>query len=110
MNVARLLLHSAQLWGDNPALIDPARKRTMTFSELAAATFSFGQNLRQHGLAAGDRVAILGDATPEYLLADHQRPVDYQIPLPRAEPIQHRTSLYVLAPRGRYRSRDKPVR
>jgi acyl-CoA synthetase (AMP-forming)/AMP-acid ligase II len=71
MNVARLLLHSAQLWGDNPALIDPARQRTMTFSELAAATFSFGQSLRQRGLAAGDRVAILGDATPEYLLADY---------------------------------------
>jgi hopanoid C-3 methylase len=38
---------------------------------------------------------------PEYLLADHQRPIDYQIPLPEGEPTRHRSSLYVLAPRGR---------
>jgi len=38
---------------------------------------------------------------PEYLLADHARPVDYEIPLPGAEPTQRRNSLYILAPRGR---------
>ena len=37
----------------------------------------------------------------EYLLADHQKPVDYQIPLPGGELTPHRSSLYVLAPRGR---------
>lgn len=71
MTIGRLLLHCAQLWGDKPALIDPVPRRTMTFAELAAAVFSFGRGLRQRGLAAGDRVAILGDATPEYLVADY---------------------------------------
>src|SRR5439155_24329130 len=37
---------------------------------------------------------------PEYLLADHARPTDYQIPLPGAEPTRQ-PSLYVHAPRGR---------
>src|SRR6266850_4795921 len=37
---------------------------------------------------------------PEYLLADHARPTDYQIPLP-AEPTRRRASLYVHTPRGR---------
>jgi hypothetical protein len=38
---------------------------------------------------------------PEYLLADHARPVDYQIPLPGAEPTRRQPSLYIHAPRGR---------
>jgi hopanoid C-3 methylase HpnR len=38
---------------------------------------------------------------PEYLLADHQKPVDYEIPLPGAERARQQGSLYILAPRGR---------
>ena len=40
---------------------------------------------------------------PELLLADHARPVDYQIPLPpvREEKLVSGRSLYVHAPRGR---------
>ena len=38
---------------------------------------------------------------PEYLLADHQKPVDYQIPLPGTERLRQQSSLYILAPRGR---------
>jgi len=38
---------------------------------------------------------------PEYLLADHARPVDYQIPLPDAEGTRRQGSLYIHAPRGR---------
>jgi hypothetical protein len=37
---------------------------------------------------------------PEYLLADHTRPVDYQIPLPGAEPTRQPLP-YIHAPRGR---------
>jgi hypothetical protein len=37
---------------------------------------------------------------PEYLLADHAKPVDYQIPLP-AEPTRRQPSLYIHAPRDR---------
>jgi hopanoid C-3 methylase HpnR len=38
---------------------------------------------------------------PEYLLADHQKPVDYQIPLPGGEGIRRQGSLYIHAPPGR---------
>ena len=38
---------------------------------------------------------------PEYLLADHQKRVDYQIPMPGDEGIRRQGSLYIHAPRGR---------
>jgi hopanoid C-3 methylase len=41
---------------------------------------------------------------PEYLLADHARPVEYQMTLPRpasAQPAPARGALYIHAPRGR---------
>ena len=71
MTVARLLLRSAQLWGDRPALIDAARGRTISFAQAVEAIFFFGQGLRRRGLEAGDRVAILADATADYLAADY---------------------------------------
>ncbi len=71
MTVARLLLRSSQMWGEKPALIDPVRGRSISFSELVAAAFFLGNTLRRRGLVAGDRVAILGDATPDYLCADY---------------------------------------
>jgi acyl-CoA synthetase (AMP-forming)/AMP-acid ligase II len=71
MTIARLLLRSAQLWGEKPALIDELRDRSISFSQMADAAFFFGSKLRRLGLAAGDRVAILGDASPEYLIADY---------------------------------------
>jgi acyl-CoA synthetase (AMP-forming)/AMP-acid ligase II len=71
MTIARLLLRSAQLWGDRPALIEPMRGRSISFSQMVEAALAFGQTLRQRGLDAGDRVAILGDATSGYLIADY---------------------------------------
>jgi acyl-CoA synthetase (AMP-forming)/AMP-acid ligase II len=71
MTITRLLSRSAQLWGEKPALIDELRDHSISFSQMANAAFFFGSKLRQLGLAAGDRVAILGDATPEYLIADY---------------------------------------
>ena len=67
MTIARLLVRSAQLWGERAALIDPARRRSITFAELATAILSCGHGLRRRGLDAGDRVAILGDGSAEYL-------------------------------------------
>jgi len=71
MTVAHVLMRSAQLWGDRPALIDTARGCSISFSDLANAILVVGTKLRRHGLAAGDRVALLGDATPDYLCADY---------------------------------------
>jgi hypothetical protein len=46
MTIARLLLRSAQLWGEKPALIDELRDRSISFSQMADAAFfsdrSFG--------------------------------------------------------------------
>jgi acyl-CoA synthetase (AMP-forming)/AMP-acid ligase II len=71
MTIARLLLRSAQLWSDRPALIEADTTRTLSFSQLAQASFHFGETLRQRGLACGDRVAILADASAAYLIADY---------------------------------------
>ena len=71
MTIANLLLRSARLWGDQPALIDATDGRSISFSALCEASVHFGQALRRRGLVAGDRVAILGDATPAYLIADY---------------------------------------
>jgi acyl-CoA synthetase (AMP-forming)/AMP-acid ligase II len=71
MTIARLLLRSAQIWGDRPALIDAASGRSLSFSDLADLSFHFGQTLRQRGLAIGERVAILADASAAYLVADY---------------------------------------
>ena len=71
MTIARLLLRSAQLCGDRPALIEAASGRSLSFSELTAACFHFGQTLRQRGLSSGDRVALLADASAAYLIADY---------------------------------------
>jgi hypothetical protein len=38
---------------------------------------------------------------PEYMLADHQKRVDYQIPLPADEGARRQGSLYIHAPPGR---------
>jgi acyl-CoA synthetase (AMP-forming)/AMP-acid ligase II len=71
MTIARLLLRSAQLWGDRPALIDSASQTSLSFADLAAACFHFGEALRQRGLTGGDRVALLADASAAYLIADY---------------------------------------
>jgi acyl-CoA synthetase (AMP-forming)/AMP-acid ligase II len=71
MTIARLLLRGAQLWGDRPALTDAASGHSLSFADLAAACFQFGQTLRQCGLASGDRVALLADASAAYLIADY---------------------------------------
>jgi acyl-CoA synthetase (AMP-forming)/AMP-acid ligase II len=71
MTIARLLLRSAQLWADRPALIDAANGQALSFAQMAGSSFHFGRMLRQRGLATGDRVAILADASAACLIADY---------------------------------------
>ena len=89
MTVAHVLLRSAQLWGDKPALIDTARGRTISFSELANAILFLGSTLRRHGLAAGDRVAILGDAGLVSTQTDVEKSLDTarQVRAPRTASV-----------------------
>ena len=71
MTVAHLLIRTAQLWDQKIALVDAQRSLSITFGEFVHAALSFGQQLLGRGLALGDRVALLGDATPEYLCTDY---------------------------------------
>ena len=67
----------------------------MKMAGVVAAQLARGQTNFLGSLFGFERVF-----RPEYLLADHAKPFDYQIPLP-AEPTWPRGSLYVHTPRGR---------
>jgi len=70
-------------------------RRLIKMAGVVAAQLARGQTNFLGSLFGLERVF-----RPEYLLADHAKPFDYQIPLP-AEPTRRRTSLYVHAPQGR---------
>ncbi len=72
MTIARLLLRSRPAVG-RPAGADRRRQRRtiVVFRTGRRPRFQSGSSLRQRGLASGDRVALLGDATPDYLCADY---------------------------------------
>lgn len=70
MAFAGVLARAAQRWGSGAALIDAERGTRLSFSELAAACFGLGAELRRE-LAPGDRVALLADAQIEYVIADY---------------------------------------
>ena len=71
-------------------------RRLMKVSGVVAGQLMHGQTNFLGSLFNIERVF-----RPEYLLADHARPVDYDIPLPGAERARQQGSLYILAPRGR---------
>lgn len=71
MNIATLIARAAQKWPHAIALIDHETKARWTFDEFVRATFAFGSKLLALGLAPGQRVALLADATPDYLFADY---------------------------------------
>jgi hypothetical protein len=70
-------------------------RRLMKMAGVVAAQLARGQTNFLGSLFGLERVF-----RPEYLLADHAKPFDYQIPLP-AEPTRRQASLYVHTPRGR---------
>lgn len=71
MTVRALLDRCAELWGPHPAVIEEKSQRTRSFAEFTGDVAAAAARLTGLGLAAGDRVALLGDATYEYLLADY---------------------------------------
>src|SRR6202007_3415347 len=76
-------------------------RRVMKTAGVAAGQLARGQTNFLGSLFNLERVF-----RPEYLLADHQKPIDYRILLPEGESTLKRSSLYVLAPRGRRRRAD----
>ena len=71
-------------------------RRLMKVSGVVAGQLMHGQTNFLGSLFNLERVF-----RPEYLLADHQKRVDYQIALPGDEGTRRQGSLYILAPRGR---------
>jgi len=71
MNVGALLQRCAQRWPGQPAIVDARDGSVLDFPSFAARVFGLGHALRADGLGDGDRVAILGDNTPAYLLWDY---------------------------------------
>lgn len=71
MNLAALLQRCAQRWPDRPAIVDARDGSILDFRHFAARAFGLGHALREDGLGEGERVAILGDNTPSYLIWDY---------------------------------------
>ncbi|TFY94837.1 long-chain fatty acid--CoA ligase [Pseudomonas nabeulensis] len=71
MDISTLLSQAAFKWPDRIALHEPANQKTLTFAELDRALSGVGQALDQLHIPAGARVALLADASLDYLLADY---------------------------------------
>ncbi|PRA33831.1 class I adenylate-forming enzyme family protein [Pseudomonas poae] len=71
MDISTLLSQAAFKWPDRIALHEPASQKTLTFAELDRALSGVGQALDQLHIPAGSRVALLADASLDYLLADY---------------------------------------
>jgi len=71
MDISTLLSQAAFKWPDHIALHEPASARTLTFDELDRALSGVGQALKRLQIPVGARVALLADASIDYLLADY---------------------------------------
>ena len=71
MNVGSLLLRCAQKWPAQNAVVDAHSGHVYSFVDFAQQVFGVGAALRERGLQEPERVAILGDNTPHYLLWDY---------------------------------------
>lgn len=71
MTVRALLDRAAQHGGERCALIEEDQQRSHSFADLLRDVSAMGARLAALGLSPGDRVALLGDATYAYLLADY---------------------------------------
>ena len=71
MDISTLLSQAAFKWPERVALHEPASARTLTFAALDRALSGVGHALDQLQIPAGARVALLADASLDYLLADY---------------------------------------
>lgn len=71
MDISTLLAQAACKWPDALALSEPASARRLTFLQLDQALSAFGETLDQLAVEPGARVALLADASIDYLIADY---------------------------------------
>ncbi len=63
------LERAAACFGDRPAIW--AGDQSWSFGDLEARSRAFGSHLAAHGVAAGDRVAVMTSNRPEFVMAVH---------------------------------------
>jgi len=71
MDISTLLGQAAHKWPQAPALHELATGRRVSFAQLDQALTAFGVALDALGVEPGARVALLADASVDYLIADY---------------------------------------
>jgi acyl-CoA synthetase (AMP-forming)/AMP-acid ligase II len=72
MNIGTLIERTGLRWPEVTAIIDHARGTRLSFAAFAGRVAGVARQLAaEPGLQAGDRVALVGDATLDYLAADY---------------------------------------
>ncbi|MQA98811.1 MAG: AMP-binding protein [Actinobacteria bacterium] len=71
VSLADLVLESARVRGDKPALIDGPSGRTITYHEFTLGVGSMAAGLAARGFGKGDVFAIYSPNVPEYAVAFH---------------------------------------
>ena len=71
MDISTLLGQAAGKWPEASALHEPATGRRLSFAQLDQALTAFGLALDDLGIEPGARVALLADASVDYLIADY---------------------------------------
>lgn len=100
MNIAHLLRRSAQLYADQPAVLQ-GEQVLWTYAALGARTAALAGSLRaQYGVKPGDRVAIYAANIPEYLEALHAIVWAGAVSVPVNYKLHAKELAYVLADSG----------
>ncbi|MCO8163633.1 AMP-binding protein [Pseudomonas sp. LJDD11] len=71
MDISTLLSQAAHKWPERIALYEPAVHRSLSFADLDRQLTAFGLALERLNVQAGARVALLAEASINYLLADY---------------------------------------
>ncbi|SDH18511.1 Acyl-CoA synthetase (AMP-forming)/AMP-acid ligase II [Pseudomonas flavescens] len=71
VDIGNLFAQAAYKWPDAEALREVSSGRTLSFAELDSALLAVGQALQTLQIGPGERVALLADASIDYLLADY---------------------------------------
>jgi long-chain acyl-CoA synthetase len=83
-NLAAMMLARAREWPDKPMLraYRGGRWESVTWAEFARRATSAARHLRKAGVAAGDRVVIVAENRPEYLVAETALMAIRAVPVP----------------------------
>jgi len=89
MDISTLLGQAARKWPDAPALHEPASARRLSFAQLDRHLTAFGLALDALGVDLGARVALLADASIDYLVADYGCMANGRVRVPLDPALSH---------------------